>query len=114
VDGQVQADVEEIRRTARRGSDLARQLLLFSRRDRGSAPEVVDVNDVIAEVETMLRRTLDEGIELVTDLVDDPYPVHIDPSQIERILMNLTINARDAMPEGGTITIRTANIETDD
>jgi PAS domain S-box-containing protein len=114
VDGQVLEDVEEIRRTARRGSDLARQLLLFSRRDRGSSPEVVDVNAVILEVETMLRRTLDEGIELETTLADDPHPVHIDPSQIERILMNLTINARDAMPQGGTIAVRTTNLEVDE
>jgi PAS domain S-box-containing protein len=114
VDGQVLEDVEEIRRTARRGSDLARQLLLFSRRDRGSSPEVVDVNGVITEVETMLRRTLDESIELRTELTDDPHQVHIDPSQIERILMNLTINARDAMPQGGTITIRTTNLEVDE
>jgi PAS domain S-box-containing protein len=114
VDGEAKDDVEEIRRTARRGSDLARQLLLFSRRDRGSSPEVVDVNEVIADVETMLRRTLDESIELTTDLTPDPHKVHIDPSQIERILMNLTINARDAMPEGGSITIATANVDADE
>jgi signal transduction histidine kinase len=114
VDGEAREDVEEIRRTARRGSDLARQLLLFSRRDRGSSPEVVDVNAVIHDVETMLRRTLDESIELRTDLTESPHRVHIDPSQIERILMNLTINARDAMPDGGAITITTANIDADE
>jgi PAS domain S-box-containing protein len=114
VDGQAKDDVEEIRRTARRGSDLARQLLLFSRRDRGSAPEVVNVNEVVADVDTMLRRSIGETIELETDLTDDPHKVHIDPSQIERILMNLTINARDAMADGGHITIRTRNRNVDE
>lgn len=114
VEGQPREDVEEIRRTARRGSDLARQLLLFSRRDRGSSPEVVDVNHVVTEIETMLRRTLHESVALRTELSDAPYHVHIDPSQIERVLMNLTINARDAMPGGGTITITTSNRDVDD
>jgi PAS domain S-box-containing protein len=114
VEGQPREDVEEIRRTARRGSDLARQLLLFSRRDRGSSPEVLQINQVVTEIETMLRRTLHESVELRTALADALYDVHIDPSQIERVLMNLTINARDAMPGGGTITITTENLDVDE
>ncbi len=114
VDGQVREDVVEIRRTARRGSDLARQLLLFSRRDRGSAPEVVDVNEVISDISTMLTRTLDESVELRFETAEEVPPIHIDPTQIERVLMNLTINARDAMPHGGTITVTTSTVDLDE
>lgn len=114
VDGDAEREVGEIRRTAVRGSDLATELLQFSRRDRGSSPEVVDLNGVIHDVRTMLDRSLNDSIELDLELSDDLYPVHIDPSQIERVLMNLTVNARDAMPDGGVITIATANLDHDD
>ncbi len=114
VAGTARSEVDEIRRTAVRGSDIAAELLQFSRRDRGASPEVVDLNGVIRDVHTMLSRSLDDSTGLELNLSDGLYPIHIDPSQIERVLMNLTINARDAMPGGGTITIDTRNVDADD
>jgi hypothetical protein len=105
-------DVEQIRRASERAANLTRQLLSFARRDVVQ-PEVIDVNAVVAEVEQLLKRTLGEHVELVSTLRGDLWAVTMDPGQLEQILVNLAINARDAMPDGGRLTIDTANLTVD-
>jgi len=106
-------DVEQIRRASERAANLTRQLLSFARRDVVQ-PEVVDVNTVVAEVEQLLRRTIGEHVELVSSLQPDLWAITMDPGQLEQILVNLAINARDAMPDGGRLTIDTANLTIDE
>jgi PAS domain S-box-containing protein len=106
-------DVEQISSAAERAAHLTHQLLAFARREVVQ-PEVVDVNDVVSDVEQLLRRTLGEHVELHSSLIDDLRPVLIDPGQLEQILVNLAVNARDAMPDGGTLRIDTANMDVDD
>ena len=106
-------DVEEIRRAAMRAVALTRHLLAFSRKEVFE-PRLLDVNDVIAEAEKLLRRLLGADIELTLRTTSDVARIMADPGQIEQILMNLAVNARDAMPHGGTLTIGTANVELDD
>jgi signal transduction histidine kinase/ActR/RegA family two-component response regulator len=112
-EGEARDDVEEIQRTARRGAELSRQLLLFSRGEAGSSPEVLDINEVVSDIERMLVRSIGETITLETRLDDDLKLVMADRNEIERIIMNLAINARDAMPAGGTLTIETKNLRVD-
>jgi PAS domain S-box-containing protein len=112
--GEARDDLEEIQRTARRGAELSRQLLLFSRGEAGSSPEVLDVNEVVIDIERMLERAIGEHISLRTELANDLKLVFADRNEIERIVMNLSINARDAMTDAGTITIRTQNRVADD
>jgi PAS domain S-box-containing protein len=102
----IRPDVEEIRRAANRAAELTRQLLAFSRR-QVVAPRVVDLNDVIHAVATMLRRLLGEDILLELDLADPLVPVYADAAQLEQVIVNLAVNARDAMPRGGRLAIRT-------
>jgi two-component system, cell cycle sensor histidine kinase and response regulator CckA len=101
-----QPDVREIRRAAQRAADLTRQLLLFGRRE---APEagVVNANDVVAELRSMLQRTLGEHVEFAMDLVPSAAVVRMPAGQLEQILVNLIVNARDAMPGGGRLTVST-------
>jgi two-component system cell cycle sensor histidine kinase/response regulator CckA len=106
-------DVGEMLAAARRASALTRQLLAFSRR-QGLNPQPVNLNDVVSNVEKMLRRVIGENIEFVTRLWPALGPVLIDPSQVEQIILNLAINARDAMPDGGKLMLETANIEFDE
>jgi PAS domain S-box-containing protein len=101
-------DVDEIQRSASRAAGLTRQLLAYSRR-QVLQPEVLDLNVVVSEMDKMLRRLIGEDIELVTILGDDLGRVMADPGQIEQVVLNLAVNARDAMPQGGRLTIRTAN-----
>ena len=101
-------DVEQIRRAAERAAVLTHQLLAFSRR-QVLQPRVIDLNSVVREIETMLVRLIGEHIELATRLEDDLGPVRADPGQIEQVIVNLAVNARDAMPGGGRISIETRN-----
>jgi signal transduction histidine kinase/CheY-like chemotaxis protein len=102
-------DVLEIERAGNRASALTRQLLAFSRRDVVT-PRVLAPNDVIGQLEGMLRRLIRENVELELDLAPGAGPVRADPSQLEQIVLNLAVNARDAMPEGGRLVVRTQNV----
>ncbi|MDZ8117953.1 PAS domain S-box protein [Pontiella agarivorans] len=101
-------DVAEIRTAARRAGDLTRQLLTLSRKHNVEY-SVLNLNHVILQNEKMMRRLIGEQIEFVFDLAEELKPVRADQSQIEQIILNLFINARDAMPEGGRLTVRTYN-----
>ena len=103
-------DVEEIRKAGDRAAALTRQLLAFSRR-QVLQPKVLDLNAVVTNMGQMLRRLIGEDIELSTDLSPSLSRVKADPGQIEQVIVNLAVNARDAMPDGGRITIATADAE---
>ena len=105
-----QADVEGIRKAAERGAALTRQLLIFSRLEP-SRLETVDLNVVVSETRDLLRRTLGEDISVVTRLAGDLNTVRADRSKMEQVLLNLVMNARAAMPDGGELTITTENGE---
>ena len=102
-------DLEEIRAAGERAASLTRQLLAFARR-QVLQPQVVDVNALVRQVERLLRRLVTGHVELVTVLDADLAYVKVDPASIEQILVNLAVNARDAMPRGGRVTIETSNI----
>jgi PAS domain S-box-containing protein len=104
------SDVEEIRRMAERAATLTRQLLAFSRQQM-LLPQILDLNIVIEEVQRMLARMIGTDIQLFFEPSRELWPVKADRGQIEQVLMNLGGNARDAMPEGGSLTIRTSNRE---
>lgn len=97
----------------RRGADLTRQLLAFSRRQE-LEPTVLDPNEMVANMDKMLRRTLGDHIDIRTDLADNLGRVKADPAQLESAVLNLSINARDAMPDGGRLLIETSNEELDE
>jgi PAS domain S-box-containing protein len=106
------ADAEEIRAAGQRASDLTRQLLAFSRR-QVVQPIVLDVNATVTGMDRFLRRLLGEDVSGLTTLTADLARVRMDPTQIEQLLANLAVNARDAMPDGGTLTIETAVVQLD-
>ncbi len=106
----VQADVRHVKAATRRAADLTHQLLAFARREV-VRPQTLDLNDVVRDLEDLLRRTIGENVGLVTDLAADLDPVLADPGQVEQVLVNLAVNARDAMRGGGTLTIATATTE---
>ena len=101
-------DVQEIAGAADRAAGLTRQLLAFSRQ-QVMQPRVININDVISDLEKMLRRLIGEDVELVTSLDPDVARINADPGQLEQVLMNLVVNARDAMPAGGRLIIATSN-----
>src|SRR5438874_6971887 len=102
-------DVEEIKSAGLRAAELTRQLLAFSRR-QVLAPKLLDMNAVVANMDKMLRRLIGEDVALATELAAELGPVSADPGQLEQVLLNLAVNARDAMPQGGRLTIATANV----
>ena len=104
TDPAVRADLEHVRIAADRAISLTHQLLVFTRGDT-IQPQHLDLNDAIDEVRSMLHRTIGEHIELRTAPAPAPLTVHADPGQIQQILLNLSLNARDAMPDGGTLVI---------
>jgi PAS domain S-box-containing protein len=109
----IRADLEEIRSAGERAAALTRQLLAFSRRQM-LQPQVVDLNTIVQQLEKLLRRLISEDVELVTALAPDLFTVRVDPASIEQILVNLAVNARDAMPVGGRLTIETSNVDLDE
>jgi len=112
-DHPLQGDVAEVRKAARRATDLTRQLLVFSRRDLVKA-SVLDVNDAITDLLNLLKRTLGEDIELHHVLGDDLPRVLADPGELEQVLVNLAVNARDAIVGQGSITVETSEQIIDD
>jgi two-component system, cell cycle sensor histidine kinase and response regulator CckA len=109
----VRDDLREVQQAGERAAALTRQLLAFSRR-QVLQPVPLSLNQIAAGLEKMLRRILGEDIDLVQVLEPDLGVVRADEGQIEQVLMNLVVNARDAMPEGGKLTIETANVDLDD
>jgi PAS domain S-box-containing protein len=103
-------DMEEILRAAHRAAELTRQLLAFSRQ-QVLAPRVLDLNEVVQSVDKMLRRLVGEDVELLSVLAPGLGHVKADPGQLEQVIVNLAVNARDAMPTGGKLTIETADAE---
>ncbi len=112
-DNPLRGSIQEIEKATQRATDLTRQLLAFSRRQILN-PKVLDLNVLLKDLEKMLRRLIGEDIELVTLLSKDLGKVKVDPSQFEQVIFNLAVNARDAMPSGGKLTIETSNVELDE
>lgn len=106
-------DLREISRAADRATSLTRQLLAFSRRQK-LQPKVMDLNDIVRQTEEFLRRLIGEDIQLVTRPAAQPGRIYADPGQIDQVIINLAVNAREAMPEGGRLTIETMNVELDE
>jgi PAS domain S-box-containing protein len=113
TDDRLRRHAEEIRKASARAAALTGQLLAFSRR-QVLQPRVLDLNAVVSDMDMMLRRLIGEDVELVT--MHDPGvgTVQADPTQLEQVIVNLAVNAREAMPNGGSVTIETANVETHD
>ncbi|NIR46177.1 MAG: PAS domain S-box protein [Gemmatimonadetes bacterium] len=112
-DDPARSDLQGVLRACDRGSDLIRRLLVFSRRREGK-PEALDLDALVAETSGMLRRVIGDDIRLVMDLQAEPGRVIADRSQMEQVLLNLAVNSREAMPEGGELRIRTREVTLDD
>jgi two-component system cell cycle sensor histidine kinase/response regulator CckA len=106
-------DIMQIKQNANRAASLVRQLLAFSRRQT-LRPQVLDLGDVLADLTMLLRRLIGEKVTLVPAFGRDLWPVRVDISQFEQVVVNLAVNARDAMPDGGKLTVRTANVSASD
>jgi PAS domain S-box-containing protein len=109
----LRSNAEGIRDAADQAAALTRQLLAFSRK-QVMAPSLVDLNAIVASIHAMLQRLLGETINLVTITAPDLGAVKADPGQMEQMILNLCVNARDAMPDGGRLTLRTANVDLDE
>jgi signal transduction histidine kinase/CheY-like chemotaxis protein len=105
--------VNKILHAGQRAANLVRQLLTFSRKQI-IAPEILDLNTIVTGTEKMLRRIIGEHIQMTTRLAPNLWPIQADPSQMEQIIVNLAVNARDAMPSGGKLLIETANVFLDE
>jgi two-component system cell cycle sensor histidine kinase/response regulator CckA len=105
-------DLDEIRQAGERAAELTRQLLAFSRRQM-LQPQIVDINALVRQMEKMLRRLIGDDVELVIALADRLAAIKVDPASIEQVLVNLAVNARDAMPVGGRLTLETALVDLD-
>jgi PAS domain S-box-containing protein len=101
--------IEEVLKAGNRAASLTHQLLAFSRK-QVLQPVVLDLNEAVASNQKMLRRLIGEDVALVTDLAPGLRPIRADPGQVEQVLLNLAVNARDAMPRGGTLVVQTANV----
>jgi len=110
--GEARADIERIENAAGRAAALVRQLLAFSRK-QVLQPKILDLNQIALNLDTLLRRLMDESIAMVTRVSDDLGQVKADPAQIEQVIMNLVVNARDAMPDGGRLILETSNVDLD-
>jgi PAS domain S-box-containing protein len=106
-------EVEQIQKAAERAAELTRQLLAFGRK-QVLQPQVVDLNEIVSNMNKILQRVIGEDIQLHTLLGPRLHPVKVDPAQIEQVIMNLAVNARDAMPRGGNLTIETASVFLDE
>jgi len=104
---------EEIHKAAEHATNLTRQLLAFSRKQT-LKPKVLDLNKIIVNMDKMLRRIIGEDVELETMPAPDLWKVKVDPGQIEQVILNMAVNARDAMPTGGRLTVETMNVELGD
>ena len=112
-DHRLRADLDEIRTAGERAASVTRQLLAFGRRQM-LQPQVVDVNELVGQLEKLLKRLTGDELELSIRLGDNVSAVRVDPSSIEQVIINLAVNAKDAMPQGGRLAIETANVEIDD
>jgi len=112
ISPELQGDVERIEDASERASTLVRQLLAFSRR-QVLQPKLVDLNGIVLGLDKLLRRLMDEGIQMSTVPGKNIGTIKADPGQIEQVIMNLVVNARDAMPNGGRLTVETANVDLD-
>jgi signal transduction histidine kinase len=110
VDDASRNRLEQMRRAADRAASLTQQLLAFSRK-QVLQPKVLDLNETVSDVQKMLTRVIGEDIELIASLHPSLKSVKADPGQVEQVLMNLAVNARDAMPNGGRLAMETANVE---
>ncbi|HEY4819082.1 MAG TPA: PAS domain S-box protein [Candidatus Acidoferrum sp.] len=112
ISPELQADVERIEDASERASSLVRQLLAFSRR-QVLQPKLLDLNSIVLGLDKLLRRLMDEDISMTTVPRKDIGTIKADPAQMEQVIMNLVVNARDAMPKGGRLTVETANVDLD-
>ncbi len=112
-DDPIRAKVDQILKASERAADLVQQLLAFSRR-QVLQPKVLDLNLVVTTMDSMLRRLIGENIDLLVLREEALWAVKADPGQVEQVVMNLVVNARDSMPQGGRLTIETRNVELDE
>jgi len=109
-DSAILADLQEVQKATNRAANLTRQLLAFARRQIND-PQIIKLNDLIADMSTLLRRLIREDIELIISSPPDLWPIRLDVTQAEQVIVNLVANARDAMPSGGQLVIELANVD---